>query len=74
MDRTCGGQRFVRSSLINQIWPETLNPAATELESFFTVRETRYLSETVGSNKLAELDLYLRRFAAADAGFGGVGQ
>ena len=53
-------QRFVHSSLINQIWPETLNPAAAEMESFFTVRQTRYLSETVGSNKLAELDLYLR--------------
>jgi spermidine synthase len=53
-------QRFVGSSLINQIWPETLNPAAAELESFFTVRQTRYLSEIVGSNKLAELDLYLR--------------
>ena len=53
-------QRFVRSSLSNQIWPETLNSAAAELESFFTVRETRYLSEIVGSNKLAELDLYLR--------------
>ncbi len=53
-------QRFVYSSLMNQIWPETLNPAATEMESFFTVRQTRYLSETVGSNKLAELDLYLR--------------
>ena len=53
-------QRFVRSSLSNQIWPETLNSAAAELESFFTIRETRYLSEIVGSNKLAELDLYLR--------------
>jgi len=53
-------QRFVRSSLIDHIWPETLNPAAAELESFFTVRQTRYLSEIVGSNKLAELDLYLR--------------
>jgi spermidine synthase len=53
-------QRFAHSSLINQIWPETLNPAATEMESFFTVRQTRYLSETIGSNKLAELDLYLR--------------
>jgi len=30
------------------------------MESFFTVRQTRYLSEAVGSNKLAELDLYLR--------------
>src|SRR6266576_3928261 len=53
-------ERFVGSSVINQIWPETLNPAAAELESFFTVRQTRYLSEIVGSNKLAELDLYLR--------------
>ena len=53
-------QRFVDSPVINQIWPETLNPAAAELESFFTVRQTRYLSEIVGSNKLAELDLYLR--------------
>ena len=53
-------QRFVGSPLINQIWPETLNPVAAELESFFTVRQTRYLSEIVGSNKLAELDLYLR--------------
>jgi spermidine synthase len=53
-------QRFVGSSVINQIWPETLNPAAAGLESFFTVRQTRYLSEVAGSNKLAELDLYLR--------------
>jgi spermidine synthase len=53
-------QRFTHSSLINQIWPETLNSAAAEMESFFTVRQTRYLSETIGSNKLAELDLYLR--------------
>ncbi len=53
-------QRFVRSSFINQIWPETLDPKAAELESFFTIRQTRYLSEIVGSNKLAELDLYLR--------------
>jgi hypothetical protein len=53
-------QRFVGSSVISQIWPETLNPAAAELESFFTIRQTRYLSEIVGSNKLAELDLYLR--------------
>jgi spermidine synthase len=53
-------QRFVQSSLINQIWPETLNSAAAAMEPFFTLRQTRYLSETVGSNKLAELDLYLR--------------
>src|SRR5205823_12589972 len=43
--------------LADAIWPESLN---SSLESFFVVRETRYLSETIGSNKLAELDLYLR--------------
>jgi spermidine synthase len=50
-------QRFLHSSLIGAIWPETLNRS---LESFFVVRESRYLSKTMGSNKLAELDLYLR--------------
>jgi spermidine synthase len=50
-------QRFLHSSLAGTIWPESLN---SSLESFFVVRETRYLSETIGSNKLAELDLYLR--------------
>jgi spermidine synthase len=50
-------QRFLWSPLINRIWPETLNAS---LESLFLLRETRYLSETIGSNKLAELDLYLR--------------
>jgi spermidine synthase len=50
-------QRFLHSSLINAIWPETLNAS---IESFFVVRESRYLSGTIGSNKLAELDLYLR--------------
>jgi spermidine synthase len=53
-------QRFSQSSMINRIWPDSLNPAAAEMDSFFTVRQTRYLSEAVGSNKLAELDLYLR--------------
>jgi spermidine synthase len=53
-------QRFAQSSLIDRIWPETMSPADAELESFFIIRQTRYLSEIVGSNKLAELDLYLR--------------
>ena len=53
-------ERFVRSPLINQIWPQTLNPGTAAMEPFFTIRQTRYLSETIGSNKLAELDLYLR--------------
>src|SRR5882724_64272 len=49
--------RFLDSSLAATIWPETLNKS---LESFFILRQTRYLSEMIGSNKLAELDLYLR--------------
>jgi spermidine synthase len=53
-------QRFAQSSLIGRIWPEKLNRGGNELESFFVLRETRYLSEKIGSNKLAELDLYLR--------------
>ncbi len=53
-------QRFAQSSLISKIWPELLDRGGAELESFFVLRETRYLSETIGNNKLAELDLYLR--------------
>jgi hypothetical protein len=30
------------------------------MESLFAVRETRFLSQTIGTNELAELDLYLR--------------
>jgi hypothetical protein len=50
-------ERFLRSPLINRIWPEALSKST---KSLFAVRETRFLSETVGSNKLAELDLFLR--------------
>ncbi len=50
-------QRFLGSTLVKAIWPETLNQS---LESFFILRQTRYLSEAIGSNRLAELDLYLR--------------
>jgi len=57
MDASSALYRFVRSPIINRIWPETLNES---LKSFFSVREMRYLSEAVGGNELAELDLYLR--------------
>lgn len=50
-------QHFVHSPLIASIWPESLNRS---MEPFFVVRESRYLSDTIGSNKLEELDLYLR--------------
>jgi len=49
--------RFARSPMITRIWPETLNKS---MESLFAVRETRFLSQTIGTNELAELDLYLR--------------
>jgi spermidine synthase len=57
MDASSAAYRFLWSPLINRIWPETLSRS---LKSFFAIRESRYLSETIGSNKLAELDLYLR--------------
>ncbi len=50
-------ERFLQSTLINRIWPEALSKS---MKSLFAVRETRFLSKTVGSNKLAELDLFLR--------------
>ena len=50
-------QRFRSSPLMDQIWPDSLK----RVEPFFLVRESRYLSDTTGSNKLAELDLFLRR-------------
>jgi spermidine synthase len=57
MDPSRAADRFLGSPLISQIWPETLSKS---LKSLFAVRETRFLSDTIGSNKLAELDLYLR--------------
>src|SRR5438128_3021839 len=50
-------QRFLHSPVVSTMWPESLNRS---MESFFVIRESRYLSETMGSNKLADLDLYLR--------------
>jgi spermidine synthase len=54
-------RRFTYSSLIQRIWPDALDPATAGLESFFNLRQARYLSQMNGSNELAELDLYLRR-------------
>ena len=50
-------RRFQSSALAQTIWP---NVRQSSLESFFLLRETRYLSGNAGSNWLAELDLYLR--------------
>jgi spermidine synthase len=61
LDAPSAFQRFLWSPLINRIWPEALNPETAGLESFFNLRQSRYLSEMAGSNELAELDVYLRR-------------
>jgi hypothetical protein len=53
-------ERFRHAPLIHRIWPEALDSETSGLESFFSLREARYLSEAIGSNELAELDLYLR--------------
>jgi spermidine synthase len=50
-------QRFFTSPPVRTIWP---NERKEVLEPLFLLRETRYRSETSGSNWLAELDLYLR--------------
>src|SRR5436309_14504842 len=42
-------QRFLHSSLVAAVWPETLNAS---MESFFVIRESRYHSGTIVSNKL----------------------
>src|SRR5205814_1592243 len=57
MDPPSVSDRFGQSPMISRIWPETLNKS---MESLFAVRETRFLSQTIGTNELAELDLYLR--------------
>src|SRR5438874_1439774 len=57
MDPPSVSDRFARSPMITRIWPETLNKS---MESLFAVRETRFLSQTIGTNELSELDLYLR--------------
>ena len=57
MEPASVSERFLGSPLIKRIWPESLS---NSMESLFAIRQTRYLSETVGSNKLAELDLFLR--------------
>jgi spermidine synthase len=50
-------QRFVSSPLIERIWPPTVKAS---LDPVFVIREMRHLSRIKGSNKLAELDFYLR--------------
>lgn len=59
MEPASVSERFLGSPLIKRIWPEALNNS-NSMQSLFAVREAQYLSEKVGSNKMAELDLFLR--------------
>ena len=45
--------------MTTRTWPEKFNPESPE--SSFFIRQSRYLSEPIGGNEWAELDLYLRR-------------
>ena len=60
MEPASASERFQGSQLIKRIWPETLSRSDGTMESLFAIRQTRYVSETIGSDKLAELDLFLR--------------
>ena len=53
-------RRFHNSELMQRLWPG-LGDAP---DPYFVLRENRYLSESRDTNKLAELDMYLRKFAA----------
>lgn len=59
MEGAVAARSFHLSPLMRRIWPDSMRAG---LEPLFVVREARYLSGTAlhGSNKLAELDLYLR--------------
>ena len=50
---------FSSSPLMRRVWPEKIK---SNLEAYFVIREARYLSaaDLQSTNKLAELDLYLR--------------
>lgn len=57
MDRRMALERFRSSRMIRQIWP---NELANSLETFFLVRQMRYVSQLTDSNWLEELKVYLR--------------
>ena len=57
MNASSAVRTFLSSPLTERIWPET---SRTSLEAFFVFHEMQYRSAIEGSNKLAELDLYLR--------------
>lgn len=60
MEAKAAARRFRDAGPLKAMWPETI---ASETEPYFIVRDTRYRSEQEGSNKLAELDFFVRKFS-----------
>jgi predicted membrane-bound spermidine synthase len=52
-------RRFRASELMTRLWPA---PGDT-VDPYFVLRATRYLSETRDTNRMAELDTYLRKYS-----------
>ncbi len=57
MDPKNALRNFAASRLMQTVWPKSVQSA---LEPLFVARKSRYMSVTIGSNWLAELDFYLR--------------
>ena len=53
------GRRFRASALMTRLWPEM----ESMVDPYFVIRAKRYLAETRRTNRLEELDLYLRKFS-----------
>jgi len=70
LDALSALQRFTHSALIQRIWPDALDPATAGLESFFNLRESRYLSEMMGSN-VSRTRRLSAPFTPANPGTGG---
>jgi spermidine synthase len=52
-------RRFRDSELMARLWPDL----GDKVDPYFVLRATRYLSETRDTNKMAELDTYLRNYS-----------
>ena len=59
MPATGAQRRFRASELMGRLWPEL----GDTIDPYFVLRATRYLSETRDTNKMAELDTYLRKYS-----------
>ena len=58
MPASTADRRFRSSDLMTRLWPDM----GDAVDHYFAIRAMRYLSETRDTNKLEELDLYLRKY------------